>query len=209
MLSHILNTAKREQRSVTVALLDLRNAFGEVDHNLIAATVKFHHAPLDCIQLFQSIYENNCIAVSMINKATQPIRVERRVLQGDSCSPLFSINVTLILTLYTLMLTLNQPIYRKLEFSGGTRLDRQEKAWLQFADDAAIVASDNACAQGLLNLFEAWCSWASMSIRLDKCTAFGMLKRNGVYVQTLPNLSVAKGQIPPVPMNGEFTYLGR
>ena len=36
-----------------------------------------------------------------------------------------------------------------------------------------------------------------------------MQKRSGVYVQTLPNLSVAKGQIPPVPMNGEFTYLGR
>ena len=46
---------------------------------------------------------------------------------------------------------------------------RQERTWLQFDDDAAIVASDNACAQGLLNLFEAWCSWASMSLRLDKC----------------------------------------
>ena len=29
MLAHILNTAKREQRSIAVALLDLRNAFGE------------------------------------------------------------------------------------------------------------------------------------------------------------------------------------
>ena len=29
------------------------------------------------------------------------------------------------------------------------------------------------------------------------------------YVQTLPNLSVAKGLIPPVQMNREFTYLGR
>ena len=117
--------------------------------------------------------------VSMANKATQLIRVERGVLQGDPCSPLL-----FNLCFNTLMLTLNQPIYRKLGFSWGTRLNRQERAWLQFADDAAIVASDNVCAQGLLNLFEAWCSWASMSIRLDKCTAFGMQKRNGVYVQT-------------------------
>jgi hypothetical protein len=36
-----------------------------------------------------------------------------------------------------------------------------------------------------------------------------MQKRNGVYTQTMPNLSVTEGQIPAVPMNGEFTYLGR
>ena len=48
-----------------------------------------------------------------------------------------------------------------------------------------------------------------MILRLDKCTAFGMQKRNGVYTQTMPTLSVTEGQIPAVPMNGEFTYLGR
>ena len=48
-----------------------------------------------------------------------------------------------------------------------------------------------------------------MCIRLDKCVAFGMQKRNGTYVQTMPNLSVTEGQIPAVPLNAEFTYLGR
>ena len=108
MLAHILKTAKQEQRSVTVALLDLRNAFGEVHHNLIAASLRYHHAPLDYIQMFQSIYENNFIVVSMANKVTQPIRVERGVLQGDPCSPLL-----FNLCFNTLMLTLNQPILPK------------------------------------------------------------------------------------------------
>ena len=36
-----------------------------------------------------------------------------------------------------------------------------------------------------------------------------MQKRSGVYTQTMPNFSVTGGQIPPVPMNGEFMYLGR
>ena len=48
-----------------------------------------------------------------------------------------------------------------------------------------------------------------MCIRLDKCVAFGMQKRNGIFVQTMPNLSVTEGQIPAVPLNAEFTYLGR
>jgi len=46
-----------------------------------------------------------------------------------------------------------------------------------------------------------------MCIRLDKCVAFGMQKRNGTFVQTMPNLSVTEGQIPS--LNAEFIYLGR
>ena len=63
MLSNLISTAKREQRSITIALMDLRNAFGEVDHKLIAEALKFHHVPVELIDIFQSIYENNCIAV--------------------------------------------------------------------------------------------------------------------------------------------------
>ena len=140
----------------------------------------------------------------MDQKTTDPIRVERGVLQGDPSSPLL-----FNLCFNTLMLTLDQPMYRKLGFSWGAKHSRQQRSWLQFADDAAIVAADNASAQGLLNVFQAWCAWSGMCIRLDKCVAFGMQKRNGTYVQTMPNLSVTEGQIPAVPLNAEFTYLGR
>ena len=58
MLAHILKTAKREQRCITIALLDLKNAFGEIHHNLIAASLQFHHVPAELIQLFKSSYEN-------------------------------------------------------------------------------------------------------------------------------------------------------
>src|ERR1700690_1069137 len=126
------------------------------------------------------------------------------VLQGDPSSPLL-----FNLCFNTLMLTLDQPMYRKLGFSWGSQHSRQQRAWLQFADDAAIVAADNASAQGLLNVFQAWCAWSGMCIRLDKCAAFGLPKRKGTFGQTMPNLSVSEGQISPVPLNGEFIYLGR
>ena len=44
---------------------------------------------------------------------------------------------------------------------------------------------------------------------MDKWVAFGMQKRNEAFVQTMPNLSVTEGQIPAVPLNAEFAYLGR
>jgi len=204
MLAHLLKTAKREQRSITIALLDLKNAFGEVHHNLIAAALRFHYVPAQFVELFKSTYENNFIVVAMDQKITKPIRVQRGVLQGDPSSPLL-----FNLCFNTLMLTLQQPTYQKLGFSWGTRQNRQQRAWLQFADDAAIAGADNASAQGLLNVFQAWCAWSGMTIRLDKCVTFGMQKRNNVFAQIMPNLSVTEGQIPAVPVNGEFTYLGR
>ena len=106
------------------------------------------------------------------------------------------------------MLTLNQPIYRKLGISWGARNSRQQRAWPQFADDAAIIGADNASAQGLLNVFQAWCAWSAMTIRLDKCVSYGMQKRSGSYIQTVPNLGLPEGQIPATPIGGEIIYLG-
>ena len=116
LLSHLLNTAKREQRSITVALLDLKNAFGEVHHELIATALRYHHVPTELIQLFWSTYRDNCIVVALDGKTTHPIRVEKGVLQGDPSSPLL-----FNLCFNTLMLTLDQPVYRKLGFSWGSK----------------------------------------------------------------------------------------
>ena len=112
------------------------------------------------------------MSVSVNKKVTKPILIERGVLQGDPCSPLL-----FNLCFNTLMMMLDQPIYRKLGFTYGAKNSRLQRAWMQFADDAAVVASDSVSAQGLLNAFEAWCAWAGMQIRLDKCIAFGMQKK--------------------------------
>ena len=48
-MSHIINDARRRQRSVPITLIDLHNAFGEVHHNLIEFLLKYHHIPDDVI----------------------------------------------------------------------------------------------------------------------------------------------------------------
>ena len=44
-LGYMINHARRKQKSLTITLIDLRNAFGEVNHNLIDAVLEFHHIP--------------------------------------------------------------------------------------------------------------------------------------------------------------------
>ena len=85
----------------------------------------------------------------------------------------------------------------------------QQCNWLQFADDVAIVAHDTKSAQGLINLFTAWCDWAHFKVRIDKCCIFGALKKRGKYEQILPTVSIGAEHIPPVVFGEDFKYLGR
>ena len=46
-MTNIINQARIKQRSVVITLLDLKNAFGEVHHNLIQSVLDYHHIPKD------------------------------------------------------------------------------------------------------------------------------------------------------------------
>ena len=48
MVAHIINKARLKQCSVVITLLDLKNAFGEVHHNLIRCVLDYHHIPRFC-----------------------------------------------------------------------------------------------------------------------------------------------------------------
>ena len=44
-MAHIINTARTKQWSLVITLLDLKNAFGELHHNLIYEVLKYYHIP--------------------------------------------------------------------------------------------------------------------------------------------------------------------
>jgi Reverse transcriptase (RNA-dependent DNA polymerase)/zinc-binding in reverse transcriptase len=203
-LAHLLRDAKHAQRSLTVVLLDLRNAFGSVHHELIRESLKYHHLPNSFLEIFNSIYSNSFISIAVNKKWTDPVRVDRGVLQGDPSSP-----ILFNLCFNSLMVTLKQPEYINLGYYTKSTNNSVARSWLQFADDAAIVASSVKNAQCLLNLFQAWCHWSGLEVRHDKCAAFAMLKRDNKYQQILPALNVCSKSIPQVPLGGEFRYLGR
>jgi hypothetical protein len=103
---------------------------------------------------------------------------------------------------------LDSPKYRNLGYIWGSKT-YQSCNWLQYADDAALIAKDQKSAQGLTNLFDAWCFWADMCIRIDKCCSFGMVKKDTSQIQVLPNISITSGNIPSVKLGDSFTYLGK
>ena len=57
-LTHIINHARKRQRSLIIKLLDLKNTFGEVSHDLLLSVLKYHHIRDHIINLVKSLYTN-------------------------------------------------------------------------------------------------------------------------------------------------------
>ena len=87
-MSHLINHARQKQRSLVVTLIDLKNAFGEVHHELICAVLRFHHIPRSIEKFILHLYDGFHISVAANGFLTDPIPVQRGVLQGDCLSPL-------------------------------------------------------------------------------------------------------------------------
>ena len=102
-LTYLLDNAKNKQRGLVVTLVDLQNAFGEVNHNFLSFVLKFHHLLDQIIHLINNLCSGYQISIVTNTFITPTITIEKGVLQGDSLSPLL-----FNLCFNTLMLTVNQ-----------------------------------------------------------------------------------------------------
>ena len=56
MMTHLINHARSKQRSLTISLIDLRNAFGEVHHDLLKSVLNFNHIAPHVMSIIFNIY---------------------------------------------------------------------------------------------------------------------------------------------------------
>ena len=64
LMSHLINHARQKQRSLVVTLIDLKNAFGEVHHELIRAVLRFQHIPRSIEKFMLHLYDGFHISVA-------------------------------------------------------------------------------------------------------------------------------------------------
>ena len=205
-LAHIINKARVKQRSLIITLLDLKNAFGEVHHNLIYEVLEYHHIPDHIKNLVSSLYTDFQTSIITEQFNTSFITVGRGVLQGYCLSPLL-----FNMSFNTFIQHIKSEKYRQLGFwkSSENGIPLNPIHWFQFADDAAIVSGQEKENQMLLNRFTIWCQWAQMIIRVDKCSTFGIRKQLSKSIQYLPKLFINNCLVPRVELGKSFRYLGR
>ena len=115
-----------------LTLFDVKNAFGEVHHNLIKTVLEYHHIPPSIISLINSLYSGYFILITTKDFITNPIKVNRGVVQGDCLAPLiFNLCVN----------TLIKSIENEKVGCLGYVLEKilSPRHWFQFADDTAII----------------------------------------------------------------------
>ena len=200
-MADIINKARIRQRSVVITLLDLKNAFGEVHHNLIQSVLDYHHIPDHIRFVIKSLYTDFQTSIITSEFQTPFLTVGRGVLQGDCLSPLL-----FNMCFNTFIQHIKAEKYRQFGFSFKML---NPIHWFQFADDAAVITSQESENQHLLNRFSVWCQWSDMIIRVDKCSTFGIKKAITKSVQYLPKLLINNRLIPAINIGESFQYLGR
>ena len=154
LMAHIINRARSRQRSLVITLLDLKNAFGEVHHNLIGEVLRYHHVPNNVQQLISALYTDFKTSIITRDFNTSFLPVERRVLQGDCLSPLIFNMCFNTFIQYITVETFRQFGYSNSNDSGPSF---RPVHWFQFADDAAVTTGNERENQLLLNSFTIWC----------------------------------------------------
>ena len=201
-MENIINQSRLKQRSLVITLIDLRNAFGTVNHNLIQSVLKYHHIPDNIAGIIANLYGAFHISILTENFNTRFIKVENGVLQGDCLSPLL-----FNMIINTFIQSLKQEKYQT--FGARVLEGFGPRNWFQFADDAAAVTSVESENQLLVNLFSRWCNWSDMEIRPDKCHIFGMKKINTKCVQFSPKVYINNVLVKGIKADESFLYLGR
>ena len=200
-MTNIINQARIKQRSVVITLLDLKNAFGEVHHNLIQSVLDYHHIPEQINEIIKSLYTDFNTTIITAEFSTPFITVGRGVLQGDCLSPLL-----FNMCFNTFIQHIKADKYRQFGFM--TKF-LNPIHWFQFADDAAVISGQESENQHLLNRFSIWCQWSNMINRVDKCSTFGIKKSLTKSMQYLPRLLIDNKLIPATKIGESFRYLGK
>ena len=85
-MANIINKARINHRSLVITLLDLKNAFREVHHNLIPAVLSYHHIPDEIQHLIRSLYTDfHTSIVTDTMPAKSSWNTHTIVLTSDSC----------------------------------------------------------------------------------------------------------------------------
>ena len=87
-LSYLINHAKKKQKSLTITLIDLRIAFGEVNHNLIVTILEYHHVDQQFHDIVKLLYRDFYTSIITDAFTSNFMKVSKGVLQGDCLNPL-------------------------------------------------------------------------------------------------------------------------
>ena len=150
-LATIITAARKSKQSLSVAWLDIANAYGSIHHSLIQFAMSHYYAPTELCHLLQSWYTGLSATVSTQEGMTPAVPLEIGVYQGDPLS---------VVIFLTVMATLSDTLSTRYDLGVVIPKLKLSVNHLLYADDTCIVSSSPAGCQHLLDIVQQWLVWA-------------------------------------------------
>ena len=184
-----MHDANKHQRSLTIAWLDLANAYGSVNHQLIKFALSHYHAPRELIALTSSLYYDQQAIITCQHWQTKAISLQVGVFQGDPFS------VAIFNTVINMLLDHIAHVCPNTGYRFTS--SNKELSTLQYADDTSYTASSRKKCQEMLNATQVWLQWAQMEPEVPKCRALSLQSRRPQRNRfSNPQLPLGEEQIP-------------
>uniref|UniRef100_A0A8R1I3U4 Reverse transcriptase domain-containing protein n=1 Tax=Caenorhabditis japonica TaxID=281687 RepID=A0A8R1I3U4_CAEJA len=159
ILRTAIEIAKGRRKNLSVAWLDLTNAFGSVPHELIESTLKAYGFPPMVIDIVMDMYKGASIRVKTRSEKSNQILIKSGVKQGDPISP----------TLFNMCL--ENVIRRHLETACGHKCLNTTIKVLAFADDMAVLSESKDQLQRELKKLDDDCTPLNLIFKPAKCAS--------------------------------------
>jgi hypothetical protein len=200
ILQSLVLDAKRHQKNLFVAWLDLRNAFGSVPHEVISLTLSHLGVPDPIVNLVKNIYTNATTEINTPAGITPGIPIHAGVKQGCPLSPiLFNLCIEIII----------RAIASKGHDTGPVKHYNGEISVLAYADDLVLLTKTKDKLQLLLDAASTSANLIGLDFRPDKCASLSMTYSNKCdgNIQ-INNLNVQDKAIPALKEHEHYRYLG-
>ena len=211
----ILEKGREQQGQVSIAFVDLKKAFDTVDRQLLFLILERYGCPPTYMKIVRALHTNNTAAVRVGNEVSDPFDVTMGVKQGCVLAPiLFNIFMVAVAHLASSIQTADTVfpgIKLNYRFDGGvfnlqrlkarTKISSTAIRDLQYADDAAIVAQNEAELQEQLAIINEAYTRMGLKMNTSKTEVMHRAEVGEGYCGTYVNGNL-------LPETSDFVYLG-
>lgn len=164
-LKTVVHQVVNNFQNMTVAWLDLTNAFGSVPHAVMQKAIKALGFPKRFCKIVRDLYEESFTAVKANGEKTGEIEIEAGTKQGDPISPL----------LFNLCM---EPIIRafKKRFPDALQVQGYPVSILAYADDLVIVARSPEEMEEMLAFIVSEAAKIGLTFNTKKCATLSLEK---------------------------------
>ena len=196
MLQEYTCDACRQRKSLYLAFIDLRDAFGSLPHSMIQESLKLKGFDDDFTNMVMAMYVNSQTQFRRSNQVSRPVGLQRGVKQGCPLSP----------TLFNL--AIDGLISSLARSDQGYRLGDDTISVQAYADDIVILSDTEEGLQQLLNQVTRFCELSKLAINPAKCATLSYTHDGRKRTISSQYFQIAGEDIPPLTLMSATDYLG-